>query len=279
MNSNNPLTQYFRQPAIYLRLPSLGKFYPPGTLEITPTGEFPVYPMTAIDEITYRTPDALFNGQAVVDVIQSCVPAIKNAWYVPSIDVDSILVAIRIASYGHDMDFDSKCPACGEQSERRLDLRTALDALKAPDYNKSIAEGEVEIFFKPMTYKNLTDNNKSQYEEQRILQQLPSSDDPSQAATINYTDIIKKITDISVRAISASIAFVKVPSGQVDDPEFILEFLKNCDRKLFIRVRDYIIENKQKAELQPLKLVCDKCSHEYEQAVTLDMSNFFGDAS
>jgi hypothetical protein len=279
MNSNNPLSQYFRQPAIYLRLPSLGKFYPPGTLEMTPTGEFPVYPMTAIDEITYRTPDALFNGQAVVDVIQSCVPAIKNAWAVPSMDVDSILVAIRIASYGHNMDFDTKCPACSEQSERRLDLRTALDALKAPDYNKSVVEGDVEIFFKPMTYKNLTDNNKSQYEEQRILQQLPTGDDAAAVAAINYTDVIKKITDISVRAISASISFIRIPNGQVDDPEFILEFLKNCDSKLFVRIRDYIIECKQKAELQPLKIACDKCAHEYEQAVTLDMSNFFGAAS
>jgi hypothetical protein len=279
MNPNNPLSQYFRQPSIYLRLPSLGKFYPPGTLEMTPTGEFPVYPMTAIDEITYRTPDALFNGQAVVDVIQSCVPAIKNAWAVPSIDVDSILVAIRIASYGHDMDFDTKCPACGEQSERRLDLRTALDALKAPDYTKSVNEGEIEIFFRPMTYKNMTDNNKSQYEEQRILQQLPTSDNPDQLATVNYTDIIKKITDISVRAIVSSIAFIRIPGSQVDDPNHILEFLKNCDSKLFVRIRDYIIEYKQRAELQPLKLTCDKCANEYEQAVTLDMSNFFGAAS
>jgi hypothetical protein len=64
MHSNNPLQQYFRQPAIYVQLPSQGKFYPAGTLNPSTTGEYPVYPMTAIDEITYRTPDALFNGQA-----------------------------------------------------------------------------------------------------------------------------------------------------------------------------------------------------------------------
>ena len=50
--------------------------------------ELPVYPMTAIDEITYRTPDALFNGQAVVNVIHSCVPNIKNAWEIPGTDLD-----------------------------------------------------------------------------------------------------------------------------------------------------------------------------------------------
>jgi len=280
MNPNNPLSQYFRQPAIYLRLPSLGKFYPPGTLEMTPTGEFPVYPMTAIDEITYRTPDALFNGQAVVSVIQSCIPSIKNAWAVPSVDVDAILVAIRIASYGHNMEFDTKCPACNEESERQLDLRQVLDSLRSADYNKPVVEGEVEIYFKPMTYKNLTDNNKAQYEEQRILQQLPTTGADTEALrATNYADIIKKITDISVRAIASSIAAIKVPGGTVTEPEFILEFLQNCERKFFNSIRDHIIECKQSAELQPLTVECDKCKHEYKQTLTLDMSNFFGDAS
>jgi hypothetical protein len=73
--------------------------------------ELPVFPMTAIDEITYRTPDALFNGQAVVNVIQSCIPDIRDAWKTPGADLNAILVAIRIASYGHDMDMTVKCPS------------------------------------------------------------------------------------------------------------------------------------------------------------------------
>jgi hypothetical protein len=65
----NPLKQFFRQPSIYLRLPSLGQFWDQKAIAMPPNKELPVYPMTAIDEITYRTPDALFNGQAVVNVI------------------------------------------------------------------------------------------------------------------------------------------------------------------------------------------------------------------
>ena len=95
--SANPLRQYFRQPAIYLRLPTSGDHWPEGSINIPPNGELPVLPMTAIDEITYRTPDALFNGQAVVDVIQSCVPSIKNAWAAPAPDINALLTAVRIA--------------------------------------------------------------------------------------------------------------------------------------------------------------------------------------
>ena len=86
----NPLKQFFRQPALYLKLPSDGQFWEAGSLDLPPNKELPVLPMTAIDEITYRTPDALFNGSAVVNVIQSCIPGIKNAWKTPSVDLTSI---------------------------------------------------------------------------------------------------------------------------------------------------------------------------------------------
>ena len=100
--SDNPLAQYFRTPAIHLDLPSKGEGYPDGVLEMPDSGEVPVMPMTAIDEITYKTPDALFNGSSVVDVIQSCIPSIKDAWQMPITDLTAVLTAIRIASFGHN---------------------------------------------------------------------------------------------------------------------------------------------------------------------------------
>ena len=68
--NNNPLRQYFRRPAVYISLPSKGEGYSVDELELPETTELPVYPMTAIDEITARTPDALFNGTAVVELIK-----------------------------------------------------------------------------------------------------------------------------------------------------------------------------------------------------------------
>ena len=281
MNPNNPLKQFFRRPAVYIKLPSGGRFYPPGTLESTANGELPVYPMTAIDEITYRTPDALFNGEAVVSVIQSCVPSIKNAWYLPSTDLDAILVAIRIASYGHDMEFTTQCPACQHTEDRVLDLRNVLDVLHSADYTTPLAHGDLEIYFKPMTYKNLTDNNKSQYEEQKMLQHLEAleSADIEKIKEINYTEILKKITEISVKALSQSIAVIKTPQSQVTENEYILEFLMNCERTLFTRMRDHIIKSKESAEIQPMTITCTECSNEYKQAITLNMSDFFAGAS
>jgi len=277
--SNNPLQQYFRQPAIYIKLPSNGEFYPPGALEATQNGEYPVLPMTAIDEMTYRTPDALFNGAAVVNVIQSCMPNIKNGWTIPSMDVDTILVAIRIASYGHNMEFSTTCPACNEINDREMDLRQVLDRIRTPDYSTPIAHGDMQIFFKPMTYKNLNDNNQLQFEEQKILQMLPDTDVENTEKVRLLGEALKKLTGVTIQALAQSIGAIKTPSALVSDSDHIQEFLQNCDRNLFNRIRDFVIDVKSQAEMQPVTLTCDKCQHEFEQMLTLDMSSFFEVAS
>jgi hypothetical protein len=279
MNPNNPLKQYFRQPAIYIKLPSQGQNYPAGTLTVPPTGELPIYPMTAIDEITYRTPDALYNGQATINVIQSCVPDIKDAWAIPTTDIDTLLIAIRIATHGHDMEFGTTCPACKKDSERTIDLRTILDSIRAADYTKTVHAGDMEIYFKPLTYQHLNANNQMQYENQKLLQMLPDAEIPDVEKMTALNDALRKITDITVTALAQSIAAVKTPQATVYEPEYIEEMLKNCDSKLFNQIKDFILDLKASSEMQPLKIACDECQHTYEQSITLDMASFFGYAS
>lgn len=279
MLSNNPLQQYFRQPAIYVKLPSQGEFYPAGTLEMPANGELPVYPMTAIDEITYRTPDALFNGSAVVSVISSCVPNIRNPWAIPAVDVDTLLISIRIASYGHEMDVNTKCPNCGEEANHSLDLRTVLDRIQAPNYQQVLKNRDMEFYFKPMTYQDLNENNQMQFEEQRMLQALSDANATDQQRAETMSMALKKITEITVKAMGQSISAIKTPTALVTEREFIDDLLKNCDRQLFIKIRDHVINLKSAAEIQPLSLKCDSCGHEYQQSITLDMASFFADAS
>ena len=279
MNPTNPLKQYFRQPAIYIRLPSQGNGYPPGSITIPATGELAVYPMTAIDEITYRTPDALYNGQATISVIQSCVPEIHDAWAVPSVDLDTILVAIRIATYGHDMDFGTTCPECKKEAEHTLDLRTVLDNMRTADYGQTVKTGDMEIFFRSLSYKNINDNNQIQFENQKLLQTLPDTGIPDAEKIGALSDALKKITEITVNILAQSIATIRTPQALVNEPEYIQDFLKNCDRNLFNQIRDFIIDLKEKSEMRPLKIVCDACKAEYEQAITMDMSSFFVSAS
>jgi RNase P subunit RPR2 len=275
----NPLKQFFRQPVIYLRLPSDGNYWPQGALDMPANRELPVYPMTAIDEITYRTPDALYNGQAVVNVIQSCIPGIRNAWGMPAVDANAILVAIRIASYGHELELSTTCPSCETESEYSIDLRQVLDGVKVPDFVNPITQGDLEINFRPMDYKTQNDSNQLQFEQQKQIQMIQLSDmsDDDKIAALNQS--LKKITELTIDALKWSISSIRTPHALVTEPEFIHEFLTNCDSRLYNQIRDRIIKLRQDSELQPMHIKCSNCEHEYKQDLSLDQTSFFAPAS
>jgi hypothetical protein len=275
----NPLQQYFRQPAIFIRLPSNGQFYPPGSLTETANGEYPVLPMTTMDEIVYRTPDALFNGSAVTTVIQSCVPNIRDAWSMPSMDIDTVLTAIRIASYGHEMEISTKCPSCETESDYNVDLRQVLEKISAEGYKQPLALTDLEISFRPMTYKQMNANSMEQFEDQKILQSLDTGEIDNDKKLKMLGDVLKKITSVTTRALAENIKSVKTPTGVVDNTDFITDWLANTDRRVFTAVREAVLERKRKTELQPLHINCQNCQNKYDQVFTLNMSNFFADAS
>jgi bacterioferritin-associated ferredoxin len=275
----NPLKQYFRQPAVYIRLPSDGRFWPEGSLTMPETRELPVYPMTAIDEITYRTPDALFNGQAVVTVIESCMPNILNAWHVPTVDLNSILIAIRIASYGHELEISTTCPACDTVSDYGLDLRSVLDQLKLPDYASPLLQGDLTMTFASMDYAQQNSINLEQFDHQRMIAAVPDSDLPEDQKLQRMTEIMKNITDLTIRALVNSISSIRTPTATVVDREHIKEFLASCDRQVFGAIRDHVVKLRQATELRPVHMQCSNCQHEYDQQLNLDMTSFFGTAS
>jgi hypothetical protein len=279
MQQPNPLSQFFRQPSIHIRLPSGGKFYPTGTINMPPNQELPVLPMTAVDEITYRTPDALFNGSALVSVIKSCIPSIREPWAMPSTDIDAVLIAIRIASFGHGMDIDTTCPSCKHTDEITLDLRAINDQIRPGDYDKSLSIGNLEFYFKPINYKDVNQNNQVQFEQQQALR-IVNSDDIEESVKVEQLNrSMKVINELTLKTIAQSISAIKTPDALVTEIEYIYEFLNNVDSKLFAQLRDYVIALKQASEIKPIELTCPECKHQYTQPFTLDMASFFGTAS
>jgi hypothetical protein len=194
-------------------------------------------------------------------------------------DVDSILVGIRLASYGHEMELGTTCPGCKSESDYSVDLRSVLDGIRSPNYDQSIRHGDLEFYFRPMSYRNLNENNQIQYEQQKFMSMLPDSEVPEPDKISAIGDALRRLTQVTIEALCQSIAAVKTPQSLVTEPEFIRELMNNCDRKIFNSVRDHIIDVKNQAELKPLKIVCPECQHAYEQPMTLDMTSFFAAAS
>jgi RNase P subunit RPR2 len=279
IQNDNPLRKYFRQAAIHLRLPSGGRFYPPGSIDLPPNGEVPILPMTAVDEITSRTPDALFNGSAVVNVLSSCVPNIRDAWTIPAVDFNSLLAAVRIASYGHEMEISSTCPKCGQTHSYTIDLRWALDRLRMPDYDTPAVIGDLNCFFVPLTYRQLNEISRVQYEDQKLMQVINSAETTEEEKMTKLGEAFKRITHMTIHSIALSIGAIKTSSAMVTDTAQIEEFLVNAPKDVFNRIKEHAIRLREATDLPPVDITCDNCQNQYRQDFTLDMSNFFEIAS
>lgn len=271
---NNPLKQYFRRPAVYIKLPSQGKYYGKTVLDMPVNQEVPIYPMTAIDEITTKTPDALYNGSAMADLIKSCVPNIKDPWQINSMDIDAILIGIRAAAGGSEMEIESSCPSCETIAKYGLNLINMLSQMRPGEYDKELEINDLKIKYRPLTYKEMNEASIGQIEIQRLFFILEQEADEEVKKTKSQ-DALKKITELTIKLLTGAIEYIETPTARVDNKEFISDFLRNCDKNLYITLRDYNGKLKAQTEIKPLKIKCVNCSHEYEQPFTLNSSDFF----
>jgi hypothetical protein len=247
-------------------LPSGGNFYSPGSIEMPETQELPVFAMTAKDEITFKTPDALLNGQATVDVIQSCIPSIKNAWNMPSLDLDAALIAIRIATYGEKMDVNTKVPNTLEERTYEVDLRNILD-------------------LQPLTYQQFTQSALKTFEEQRVFQLVNNDELSENEKLVRFNKSFNKLTELTVGLIIASIRQIDVGTEPVTDPAHIKEFIENAEQKFYTQITEHIEKQKQKFSVKPMTVQTeqediDKGAPEtFEVPIMFDQSNFFAQKS
>jgi hypothetical protein len=278
----NPLSKYFRQPKLFASLPSNGKFYPAGALETTETGEYPIYSMTAKDELTMKTPDALLNGQATVELIKSCVPSIKDPWNLPSIDLDALLIAIRLATYGETMTLSIKTPVTGEEKEMSVNLRDILDNFANIEFEDVVQSGDMTVYLRPLTYREFTKSALKTFEQQRIFNivndEQISDEDKLQA----FTNSFAKLTDLTVDMMANHISAIEIGDTRVDNKQHIDEFMKNADKSFYSVIQAHLESQKIKFTIQPLKAqatleeIEQGVPETYEVPVTFDQSNFFG---
>ncbi len=278
----NPLASFFRQPKIYVSLPSKGMFWTPESLEMTENGELPVFAMTAKDEILLKTPDALISGQATVDVIQSCIPAIKDAWKMPTIDLDTILVAIRIATYGEKMDLEINVPVTAEKKSYELDLRQILDTHREQTFEPKVRMGPMLVTVKPLNYADFTKTALRTFEEQRIFRVLNDEQIADAEKIEVFQKSFRKLTDITIENLENAIYTIELQDGTtVDNPEHIREFVNNAEKDLFKVLSDHLDTQRSKFTTKPLVLQATPEEVEkgvpetYEVPISFDNSNFF----
>lgn len=277
--SGNPLAHYFRQPKIHVKFPSNGKFWPVGSLETPETGEHQVYAMTARDELLFKTPDALMNGSAIVEVIQSCIPSIKDAWRMPSMDVDAVLTAIRMATYGVEMDVSATCPKCNTVNDKSVDLRNVLDNLLGIEFATTVEiNSDMVVHLRPMTYKEITGTALKTFEHQRIFSIINDESIAEDEKVRLFNESFIKLTDLTLDTAVQCVTKIESVHGTTEDPKFIKEFLQKTDKSVFTTINDAVSKSQKSGKMASFQATCEneECKHQWDVSLTLDQSDFFG---
>lgn len=281
MSDISRLVEFYRQPEIYITLPG-AQFYPEGSLEIGATGEIPVFPMTAKDDIAIKTPDALISGEAVYQVISSCIPSITDPWQMPATDVDFALIAIRIASFGEEMELEYVCTNddCKEEFRVAVNLNQYIEHfgnINISYESTIIPYGEIKIHIKPLTYLDLSIIQRRSFEEQRAMEAASQmedlSDEEKQKA---YQTILNNLTDLNISSLTSGVQGIELPDGElIVDKEEIVDFINNTSVKLFRKITDAISEIRESTELDPVEAQCPECKNSMMVPLLFDYSNFF----
>lgn len=277
-----------RQPKIYIKLPSNGAYWGPGSIVLPENGELAVYSMTAKDELAFKTPDALMNGQAVVDVIQSCIPSIKDAWKIPNTDLDLILIAIRLATFGERMEVSHVVPGTGEEVTHEIDLRQMIDQLivNGNQWQEAVTiNDQLTCFVHPLTYRHITATGLKTFETQKLMQVINNDQLSEEQKLEVFNKTFKVMAEITIDLISDSIREIHTPDAVVTDRVFIREFIENTDKEVYKKLEDHISGMKNRMGLQPLTIrsteeqIAAGAPETYKLPISMDNSNFFGAGS
>lgn len=173
-NALNPLLKAVKLPGRVFTLPSRGALYQNGEIEGM-DGDIQVQAMNALDEITLKNPDMLFNGAALDQIVWTCAPGIKKPSELYGRDIDALMLFLRVVTYGpefvikvsHDCEA-SKLPLRDGETEHRhkdheyvVDLEQQILNMKQLDptdastrYVTTLDNGQV-VTVSPVRYKDL----------------------------------------------------------------------------------------------------------------------------
>ena len=272
----NPLINAYRKPALYIPLPSGGRFYKDKPI-LSVDNELAVYAMTARDELITKTPDALFNGEATISLLKSCCPDITEPESMPVGDLLVILIGIRQASYGKNIEMDVKCPKCEYENQLQLDANIMLSKAKETPVEQDVSlPSEFKIVCNPYTLLDRTTLQIQQVKQQKMIQGLQNEelDDASRNELFGKTFV--EIAELTVSLITNSITSVQGKETDViTDKVLIKEWLQNITKADYEIIRGKIEELSENGLETEFAANCQECGHDWKTAVDLDIANFF----
>jgi hypothetical protein len=275
--SENKLSKYYRAPKLYVRVPSQGAFNP--EVESAMGGELAVMAMTGRDETMIKNPDALLNGEAVTSAIKSCVPGIQEPKDMPITDIDTLLIAIKIATTGEEHEVSATCPKCKTESRGVVNLRNILPTAKLLDseYPVKLDTG-VTVYVRPYTFSMQTEAALAAFDETKTLQNLTQEKEINSESMSIYNKSFRRMADMSVSLLGRSIIKVVTPEGdEVSDPNEIFAFIQNIDSNAAKQIDEVLAKINSLDIDKKIEMTCGKetCGNVWTSEIDFNPTDFF----
>lgn len=255
----NPLLTPLKIPGRVLPLPSAGLFYKSGELSPeTVNGEIQVFPMSGLAEMKFRSPDLLYSGKAVTEVIKECVPSIIKPEKIISKDVDSILAFIRLVTYGPEIEIKAthNCEKAKEHSYQ-------VNIEKIINESVQLTKEKYELFF------NITLNNG------QICQLTPLTWDD--AVVIMQVSTMTDVDNEDVKRLYATNITGMIQSiDGVVDREMIYEWSKLAPAPLTKQIQNSVNNGLSEWGTNfETEIICKDCGNKFKVPIDLNPSSFF----
>lgn len=276
----NPLSKYFRQPGIQLLLPTKGNYSRNKFKTTFSTNEVNIFPMTAADDIMINTPDMLLNGTAVEELIKSCCPDVGEPRYVCYPDIDAIIMAIRMVSFGNNYDISIKCPKCNHMNELSYNIRGLLDTMTyLPDEYYVRLNDDLVAYLRPHEYESFIKARIVTFEQSKILQNLEDNNPNEELRIKTFAESSRKISKTNLDMLSSCIIKIVTPDGEVSDLPSIQEFISSCETSFVRKIKDGVAHLDKFGLSKELEAKCKSCEHVWNFPIQFDPSDFFANAS
>ena len=273
--SNNPLLNAYRVPSTYINLPSGGQYYTEKP-KLSADGELAIYAMTARDEIISKTPDALFNGEATIALLESCCPDINDPKSTPVNDLMVILLAIRKASYGDNIDIDIKCPACDELNMLTMDINNILGSVKSNEISNILSlQDKFEVLLRPYNINDRTLIQIQQIQQERMIRELADTNLSDVDRNQKFGKTFVDISTLTINLMVNCIVSVTYDKEEITERETIREWLHNITKIDYDLMKNHVEKISDSGIDTEFNAECQQCSHQWKSEVELDMSNFF----
>lgn len=274
----NPLAQFYRKEAFRTKLPSRGAYYDDTIMTLDENEELGILPMTAQDEIVLKSPDALLTGKALIDVIKSCAPEVKNPKKLLACDVDAIMISIRRASYGDETDISGVCPECETENTYSIDLETVVNHTESldPSYEIVLPQG-LTVFLQPGNFDSLIKQYKIAFENEKARRAATSGANEDFAIQL-FAKAFKELSKLNFEMITDSIIKVIFTEDSeekvITNKKHIRDFVSNVDKKTVDIIDEKLAEINKIGIEREHQAICNECGHKWGVGIEFNPVNF-----